>query len=192
MPNATLRANARPMPKNKRPPRDMAALDTAIARVIPDPGAPAALVDPIFAAIERHRTAWAPYEAALKRTGPFVGPPPQALEDAKNAAGDAEMAAANELLATTPTTLVGLGELLRYAAEMDPGSVPDSPQDFKAFVAALARSPVFPRTASHDVDDKIAALWGRIVRQYSKAEIEAGMAEFERLFPRPGDGRAAQ
>jgi hypothetical protein len=76
MPNATVRANARTIPKNKWPPRDMAALDTALARVIPDPGAP--------------------------------------------------------------------------------------------------------------------ALWGRIVRQYSKAEIEAGMVELERLFPRPGEGRAAQ
>jgi hypothetical protein len=143
MPNATVRANARPMPKNKRPPRDIVALDAALARVIPDPGSPAAPVDPIFAAIERHRAAWAPYEAALKRTGPFVGPPPQALEDTKNAADDAEMAVSNELFATTPTTLAGLGALLRYAAEMDAGSVPDGPKDFQAFVTTLAASPLF-------------------------------------------------
>jgi hypothetical protein len=116
MPNAIVRANARPMPE---------ATNCRANTTAADP------VDPIFAAIEAHRAAWAPYEAALKRTGSRLCQP-QALEDVKDVAGDTEMAAANELLATTPTTLVGLGELLRYAAEMDPGSTPDTPADFKS------------------------------------------------------------
>jgi hypothetical protein len=131
MPNATARANARTLSSATTP---------------ADPG------DPIFAAIEAHRAAWAPYEAALNRTARLVGPPPQVLEDAKNAAEAAEMAVAKDLFATTPTTLAGLGELLRYAAEMDPGSVPDGPQAFIAFVAALARSPVFSQTATRVKD----------------------------------------
>ena len=58
--------------------------------------------------------AWAPYEAALKRTGTFVGPLPQALEDAKNAAEAARNGRREGTVsATTPTTLAGLG---RYCA----------------------------------------------------------------------------
>ena len=69
--------------------------------------------------------------------------------------------------------------------------MPDGPQAFIAFVAALARSPVFSQTASRDMNDEIAALWGRIVREYSKAEVDAGMRELERMFPRPGDRKGS-
>ena len=118
MPNATVRASARSMPAER-----------------PD-------VDPAFAAIERHRAASKPYAAALRRSAGLLCPL-MALAAEVALTSAAEIAAGAELFATTPTTPAGLGAILAYVAALDVGSLPDEPDELRAFIAALARSPLF-------------------------------------------------
>jgi hypothetical protein len=86
--------------------------------------------DPVFAAIRNHRVANATFERCLVLKSRFeekhgVGsgcnPTVQAvraeLDRLENEVGDAERDAADAMIATVPTTLAGLREMLRYVVE---------------------------------------------------------------------------
>lgn len=100
--------------------------------------------DPIFAAIERHRAAWARFSAECWRSDDVeAARNGYALtdEDAAiyEAASDAEVAAALALFATTPTTLAGLRAGLAYvAADFDKL---DTTEGSQTFIATLAACP---------------------------------------------------
>jgi hypothetical protein len=116
--------------------------------------------DPIFAAIEHYRAAVETRRAALLRSPSFTDESPFAHlpEDApeciladqeSDAACDREFAALDELIATQPTTAVGVAALLEMLGA-DPyweieGSNPDVSQE-PLIVMALERSPDLMRT----------------------------------------------
>jgi len=138
--------------------------------------APAAEADPIFAAIEAHRKAIKAWDAALRleqnhpslmarskaikawlsqddrQDEDYPGPDegkPQDLLDAEahaNALGDLEMAAQDDLVATTPTTLPGALAAIRYVLSYYEGEselYPDQSHDlldddaFLSFVGGI-------------------------------------------------------
>ena len=76
-----------------------------------------AVHDPAFAAIARHREAYAAHAKLFNRWDGRNQDPPAALA---RAAGNAEAKALNALLGTTPTTLAGAVALCRYIAECQP------------------------------------------------------------------------
>ena len=86
--------------------------------------------DPVFAAIQNHRATNATFEECLLLKSRFeekhgfgdgCSPTMQAvraeLDRLENEAGDAERDAAEAMIATVPTTLAGLREMLRYVIE---------------------------------------------------------------------------
>ncbi len=94
--------------------------------------APAA--DPVFEAIERHKTAWAAYvEATCKLTMPELDAYRETHDDDSGKALEA-------FLATPPTTLAGLRAALEYAVEVDSDCVPDNGG---RIAETLLRSPLF-------------------------------------------------
>jgi hypothetical protein len=76
----------------------------------------AAEPDPIFAAIEVHRAAWAALEKGCSRLSDTSTPESEAEFDRLN---DAVEEAAGTLVDTQPTTMAGAVALLRYAAEYE-------------------------------------------------------------------------
>ena len=85
----------------------LAGLGT-LATVAPVAAAPAlAGTDPIFAAIEAHKVAWAAYGEAISAACE--------VEEA----GEASWAAWHAMLATRPATLAGLLAFVNYAAHYD-------------------------------------------------------------------------
>ena len=100
--------------------------------------------DPIFAAIERHRAAWARFSAECWRSDEVEAKHKGYVltdEDAAiyEAASDAEVAAALALFATTPTTLAGLRAGLTYFdANLDKL---ETTEGSKTFLATLAACP---------------------------------------------------
>ena len=88
-------------------------------------------VDPIFAAIERHRAAWDAFGAAgpaadnilAKQQGRVVT---QSDCDALDAASEFEREAFGEMLNTSPTTLPGLRAAVEHLAEIERGCVPEA------------------------------------------------------------------
>jgi hypothetical protein len=113
-----------------------------------DPGA-----DPIFAAIERHKELFAIFtgtcdradEVKAKREGREVT---EADEAALEAACDAEMDAAAELVAIPPTTVAGMRAAIEYIVEYDKGCVPHS---CAQFLATLLESPLLAVEGAHNV-----------------------------------------
>jgi len=77
--------------------------------------------EPAFAAIARHREAHAAHAELFKGSNRSNQDPPAVLT---RAAGNAEAAALNALLGTTPTTLAGAVAVCRYIAERQS---PDAP-----------------------------------------------------------------
>lgn len=75
--------------------------------------------DPIFAAIDRHRAAW--------KAGDAPWPEENRKEEdrAAKAWSDAEYAAFDNLVATTPTTVAGIAALAQYVVESSENSVYD-------------------------------------------------------------------
>jgi selenocysteine lyase/cysteine desulfurase len=80
--------------------------------IIPATALGAGAVDPIFAAIERHRQAEATYVAACNE--PTDQAKEQAREDRANKLCGRSSDALGELVAMTPTTLAGCAAVLRY------------------------------------------------------------------------------
>lgn len=126
--------------------------------VVPSLAAPALALsgpDPIFAAIEKYRAAVEARRTALLRSPSFTDESPFAhlskdapeyilAEQESDAACDREFAALDELIATRPTTAVGMAALLEMLGA-DPywkmeGSNPDISQEL-LIVLALERSP---------------------------------------------------
>jgi hypothetical protein len=100
--------------------------------------------DPIFAAIERHKTAWGAYvEATCKLTMPE-------LDAYREAHDDDSGKALEEFLATPPTTLAGLRAALEYAVEFDSGCKPDTGG---RIAETLLRSPLFAGMKAEGLDD---------------------------------------
>ncbi len=117
----------------------------ASALVIPKIAARAATADPIFAAIERHKTAWRAVGAlspsiddvAAMRKGREVA---RAERDAYERASATEENALDELLTTTPETAAGMRATIAYLVSFDDGRLPDN---LGLFLATLLKSPSF-------------------------------------------------
>ena len=89
--------------------------------------------DPIFAAIERHRAACSALVAAMgdREDWVFRGlPEDKAEQDARTA-----------MLETVPTSLTGMGAMLKYIADVRELFGPD--EEVREFATSLARSPIF-------------------------------------------------
>jgi hypothetical protein len=98
------------------------------------------VVDPTFAAIERHKVAFeALGEVALGVTATA------AERDANRQACDALGAALDEFEATIPTTIAGLRAAIEYAVEIDRDCIPHVGG---RIAAALLKSPVFASAAA--------------------------------------------
>src|SRR5271165_516253 len=88
-------------------------------------------IDPIFAAIERHREAFAAFVAAVnavdevkaEQEGRKVN---QADQDAYSAASDAEDAALNEFVTTIPLTIAGIHAAIAHVVKYDNGCIPEA------------------------------------------------------------------
>jgi hypothetical protein len=95
-------------------------------------------IDPVFAAIERHRALWDEFL-------PTVGPQENADEGSAEViaymeANDAADEALDAFLTTIPTTLAGLRASLTYAVEIDRDCMLENSG---RIAATLLRSPVF-------------------------------------------------
>ena len=101
-------------------------------------------VDPIFAAIERHKAAWDAFGEAgpaadnilAKQQGRVVT---QADCDALDAASELEREVFGEMLNTSPTTLPGLRAAVEHLAEIERGCVPEASG---YFLFKLLKSPL--------------------------------------------------
>jgi hypothetical protein len=94
------------------------AATTAPAPALDGRGTVTPDVDPIFAAIERHRAAYAAWDRVLDVSAKLrpddESPEAEHWRDQDVEHGDAEAAAFADLLATAPTTAAGLRALLDY------------------------------------------------------------------------------
>lgn len=113
------------------------------AAVLPAAAAPQ-LIDPIFAVIERHRSAFREFVAAslavdevkALRDGREIT---QEAEDRLDAAVEANEEAADLLTSTAPTTMAGLAAAVAWLLEYDEGCIPDTSGQF---LRTLASSPL--------------------------------------------------
>ena len=111
----------------------LASLGAAVAMATP--------VDPIFAAIERHKAAWGAFVETVDPLDNVEGEQEGTKEEAAYMeANDAADEALEAFLATPPTTLAGLRAALEYVVEVDSGCMPDNGG---RIIAILLRSPVF-------------------------------------------------
>jgi len=86
----------------------------------------AAAVDPIFAAIDRHKTAWRAFSDACGLTDEVLAEEEgrevtEADEAAHEAAEEAERDAFYEAIGMAPVTAAGMRALLEYAIELEDG-----------------------------------------------------------------------
>jgi hypothetical protein len=86
----------------------------AASAAVAIPAAAAPMPDPIFAAIEAHRAAWAALEKDCSQLSDASTPEAEAEFDRLN---DAVEEAAGTLVDTQPTTMAGAVALLRHVAE---------------------------------------------------------------------------
>ena len=91
-----------------------AILAGAASAAVAIPTAAAPMPDPIFAAIEAHRAAWAALEKDCSRLSDESTPEAEAEFDRLNAAVEE---AVGTLVDTQPTTMAGAVALLRHVAE---------------------------------------------------------------------------
>ncbi len=112
---------------------------------LPPISAAAAPPDPILAAIERHRAAWAAVGAlapsvddvaALRRGREIT----QVDWDGYERASAREQQALDELLTVAPATAAGLRAAVEHFVTFDDGRLPD---DIGLFLATLLESPLF-------------------------------------------------
>ena len=90
-------------------PRWLAAVPALAGPIVIEP-------DPIYAAIEAHRAAWAELES---KTSALDAAHTEEAEAELRHLIDTEEDAANEVAMSIPTTLAGALSLSRYAAELD-------------------------------------------------------------------------
>jgi hypothetical protein len=121
----------------------------AIAAAIPTTVAAAAAVDPIFAAIERHRELSADYTAAVDISSKLEDGPE--FEAADAIAGDRcgdLLDHADALIHLEPTTMAGIIALMRYVASLEEWQTPQDSDEFdgqppdwrKAFCTTVANA----------------------------------------------------
>ena len=146
MPNPTIRASGTALPISSR--RLFLAAGTAAAVFTTVKIAAAAITstddDPIFAAIERHKQLFRIFcdlsnrtdEVAAEEEGREVT---EADEAALDAASEAEMGAADELVATPPVTVAGMRAAIEHLVRYDAGCEPVA---LGRFLATLLESPV--------------------------------------------------
>jgi hypothetical protein len=105
-------------------------------------------VDPVYAAIARHKVAWAAFLETVDPLDEVEGEQEGTAEELAymeaNAAADEALEA---FLATPPTTLAGLRAVLEYAVEVDSGSIPDNGG---RIAPTLLRSPLFAGMSGED------------------------------------------
>jgi hypothetical protein len=127
----------------------MAGLAAAPVAGLPAVAGAVAGNDPIFAAIERHKSAWRAFlptcdltdEVLAKQQGREVS---EADEAAYEAAGDAETEALDALVETAPTTKAGARAAIEWLNEYDRGC---EPREVGRFAMTLLRSPVLQSEA---------------------------------------------
>lgn len=117
----------------------------ASALVVPNVGAMPSSVDPIFAAIERHRSTW----AAVEAMAPIVDEVAAIREDREITQADWEASergsameeqALNALLIIAPTTAAGMRAAIQCLVGYDDGRLPEN---IGQFLATLLKSPLF-------------------------------------------------
>src|ERR1700722_12452356 len=111
----------------------------------------AAAADPIFAAIERHKTAWTAFVGTVDLLDIVEGE--QAGSDEESRYLEANAAANDALeafLATPPMTLAGLRAALEYVVEVDSGCMLDNGG---RIAETLLRSPVFAGMSGEGLAD---------------------------------------
>jgi hypothetical protein len=109
----------------------LGALASVSALALPAVGAAAEPVDPIFAAIERHRAVWKLVMDAMD----VKDTDPRPYEEADKLYGEA----IESLMATAPLTLAGAKAAIAYFVEWDDGVDTDTGR----YLETLLRSPVF-------------------------------------------------
>jgi hypothetical protein len=102
-------------------------------------------LDPVFAAIERHRAAWDAYGVTCYRTDDVLAKQQgrevtQADEDAVEEAGEFERQAIADLIETPPQTTAGMRAAIAHLIAIEYGSVPEMGG---RFLPALLQSPLF-------------------------------------------------
>jgi hypothetical protein len=154
MPNATERANARPLPETTNRRAVLGAVLVAgaatAAIALPAMASPAVATDPILALIERHKLAWARFsdtcnltdEVRAKEEGREVTEADELAYDTANAAEKAMMA---ELMDTPPVTAAGAVAILHYLIKLNDGGWGT---DVAPYLSTLLRSPILGEAAN--------------------------------------------
>jgi len=108
-------------------------------------------IDPVFAAIARHKAAWAAFLETVDPLDNVEGEQAGTKEElAYMEATTAADEALEAFLATPPTTLAGLRAALEYVIEIDSGRLPDNSG---RIAATLLRSPVFAGMTAEGLAD---------------------------------------
>jgi hypothetical protein len=128
----------------------LGALAGVPALALPAVGLAASCHDPIFAAIERHRAAFAAYCASINPADEVLAAQEGREvtaedEEALNVASDAEAEALSELVNTAPTTLAGLRAGITYVIDQAHHFDIHDPTHF---LRACLRSPALPMEPS--------------------------------------------
>ena len=142
------RANAAPLPAIDRR-AALSGIAAAAAAAIAAPhvakAAPAAsaAADPVFAAIERHKVAWARLDVACRLTDTVAaeqeGRTISDADEAENsAANDDETAAFFAVISTVPQSKAGARALIEYVGRLDDLTAVD--EALPTFLATLLRS----------------------------------------------------
>ncbi len=147
-------------------------MNIAVGALIPASAAvalpPAAEADPVYAAIERHRAAYADYDRALRDADVAMLADDPAADTIGDAECSAEAAAIWELVETVPTTLSGLLAMADYA------------QEFELFSGDIAETFVeTTRTALRNLDVSSAPTPSKSPRTRSDAELVELGRQFE-------------
>ena len=173
-------------------------------------GAAAASADPIFAAIERHRSAYAAFDARLgirQRREKARVKLSQSEEAQERTASEAEKAALDFLFATPARTLAGLKALVSYVGEPelfchDEGYLLDGLRGSIGRTLSSISSPTefsveTPSTAAAEKDaellelgrrlDPLLAEWSKVVRAGDAESLKFERACFEATGIRPDD-----
>jgi hypothetical protein len=118
-------------------------------------GAAVPAIDPVFAAIDRHRAAFdafdracraADYVAAAQRGGVVT----EAEEENFQATLEVQRVALGEFLATPPITMAGLRAALEYVVEIDTDCVPENGG---LIALTLLKSPLFASMSAEEIAD---------------------------------------
>jgi hypothetical protein len=139
--------NGGAMPVQAKPSRRLflaAGSAAAVFATVKIAAAESVAVDPIFAAVDRHREAWRAFDAACSRTDNVVAEQEgrdvtDADEAAYDAANQSEVEAFDAFITLPPATVPGVRAAMTYFIEFETDLIPHAGE---RFVAALLKSPV--------------------------------------------------